>query len=421
MSETGAAPRPAVTELRLSAFRGLCGTRLPLGPLTLLSGPSGSGKSTVLEAHTALARLAAGDTVHEVFDSAPGGSAACVPLTARPDGTGRRGFRLGCTVTGPAGQVHLDIAVQAEPQLRVVGERLVCGDRTLLTTALRDPGRRTVQAAWHTAGSNPVTRAPLPDDRLATALLPLRVAGTTEGQRQVLAAAEQTVLALRSVFRCDPRPERMRAAVAPGDALLRGCCDNLAAVLRRHRTGSAAAHAALLAAASAGWAGPDVRDLRAEGCEGAEGGLVRAVADRGRAGRTPLEWLADGELRYTALVLALLGGPDLLDSGPVGRVPDAGLPVLVLADGLDRGLDKRQTQALLALAGRVCAQGDLRLLGTLFDVSAARTVPGACVLRLGGARAARPDGSAAAPDGPACAEEYPAAEEAAARSGTPGG
>ncbi|WP_461029346.1 ATP-binding protein, partial [Streptomyces sparsus] len=100
MNETGAAPRPAVTELRISAFRALCGARLPLAPFTLLTGPSGSGKSTVLEAYTALARLAAGDTVHEVFEALPGGPAACVPLASRPDDTGRRGFRLGCTVTG---------------------------------------------------------------------------------------------------------------------------------------------------------------------------------------------------------------------------------------------------------------------------------------------------------------------------------
>src|SRR5207244_466966 len=110
------------------------------------------------------------------------------------------------------GLVHLDLAVQAEPELRIVGERLTGGGETLLTTALTDPARRAVQAAWHTAGATPVTRAPLPDDRLATSLLPLRVAGKTAGQRLVLAAAEQVVVALRSVFACDPRPEVMRAA-----------------------------------------------------------------------------------------------------------------------------------------------------------------------------------------------------------------
>ncbi|GAA3040540.1 hypothetical protein GCM10020000_18860 [Streptomyces olivoverticillatus] len=141
--------------------------------------------------------------------------------------------------------------MQAEPELRVVGERLTGSGQTLLSTALRDPGLRRVEAAWHTAGSVPVTRAPLPDDRLGTALLPLRVAGKTPGQRMVLDAAEQVVVALRSVFPCDPRPELMRAPAAARDGLLRGACDNVAAVLGRTRNECATRHAALVSAAEA--------------------------------------------------------------------------------------------------------------------------------------------------------------------------
>ncbi|KOG88622.1 biotin transporter BioY, partial [Streptomyces varsoviensis] len=76
---------------------------------------------------------------------------------------------------------RLDLAVQAEPELRLVGERLTGAGCTLLSSALRDPERRSVQAAWHTAGAVPVTRAPLPDDLLGTALLPPHVAGKTAG------------------------------------------------------------------------------------------------------------------------------------------------------------------------------------------------------------------------------------------------
>ncbi|MYT28147.1 MULTISPECIES: hypothetical protein [unclassified Streptomyces] len=208
--------RPAVIELRLSAFKTHRGVILPLGPLTLLSGGSGSGKSSVLQAYEILARLGSGDPLQRAVGVVAGGASACVPAGARPDEQGRRGFRIGCTVDGPVGPVDLDLAVQAEPELRIVGERLTgCGE-TLLTTALTDPTRSAVQAAWHTAGATPVTRAPLPDDRLATSLLPLRVAGKTEGQRLVLAAAEQVVVALRSAFVCDPRPEVMRGQAAEG-------------------------------------------------------------------------------------------------------------------------------------------------------------------------------------------------------------
>ncbi|UZJ33786.1 hypothetical protein [Streptomyces endophytica] len=206
--------RPAVTELRLSAFKTHRGINLPLGPLTLLSGESGSGKSSALQAYEILARLGSGESLARAVRDVAGSASACVPAGSRPDEQGRRGFRIGCTVDGPAGPVDLDLAVQAEPELRIVGERLTGGGETLLTTALTDPARPAVQAAWHTAGAVPVTRAPLPDDLLGTSLLPLRVAGKTEGQRLVLAAAEQVVVALRSAFVCDPRPEVMRGTRA---------------------------------------------------------------------------------------------------------------------------------------------------------------------------------------------------------------
>lgn len=150
--------RPFVGELRLGAFASHRRTVIPLGPLTLLAGGSGSGKTTALRGYEALAQLAAGDPLEDVFPD----PAAWVPERAGADAQGRRGFRLGCTVEGPAGPVSLDLAVQAEPVLRIVGERLTDDRETLLTTALLDPRRPFVQAAWHTAGAVPVTRAPSP-------------------------------------------------------------------------------------------------------------------------------------------------------------------------------------------------------------------------------------------------------------------
>ncbi len=353
--------RPAVTELRLSAFKSHRNAVFPLGPLTLFRGASGSGKSSALQAYEALARLAGGDSLDEALTPVAGGAPACVPHRAKPDAQGRRGFRIGCTVDGPAGTVRLDVAVQAEPELRVVGERLTGSGRTLLSTALRDPGLRTVEAAWHTAGTVPVTRAPLPDDRLGTALLPLRVAGKTAGQRLVLDAAEQVVVALRSVFACDPRPELMRTPVAARDGLLRGACDNVAAVLGRTRNECVTRHAALVAAVGAGCRGP-VEGLSVEGLTG---GFVRGVLARDTGAATPLERLGDGELRYLALSLVLLTGPGVLDMDPVAEVLPARQALTVLADGFDRCLDPRQARALLGLAARMCERGHVRLVGTV--------------------------------------------------------
>jgi energy-coupling factor transporter ATP-binding protein EcfA2 len=101
--------RHTVTELRLSAFSSHRGAAFPLGPLTLFTGASGSGKTTALRAYEALARLGAGASLREVFAD----PVACVPEGAPADGQGRRGFRFGCTVDGPAGPVRLDLAVQA--------------------------------------------------------------------------------------------------------------------------------------------------------------------------------------------------------------------------------------------------------------------------------------------------------------------
>ncbi|MBV1936581.1 ATP-binding protein [Streptomyces sp. BV286] len=369
--------RPSVTELRLAAFAAHRRAGFPLGPLSLFSGPSGSGKSSALRAYEALARLGGGAELDEVFPD----PVACVPERARPDSQRRRGFRIGCTADGPEGPVRLDVAVQAEPELRIVGERLTAGGLTLLETALRDPGRRTVQAAWHTAGSSPVTRAPLPDDRLGTALLPLRVAGKTDGQRQVLAAAEQMVVALRSVYACDPLPRSMRSAVPLGAGrLLRGC-GNLAEVLWRTRAECGRRHGLLVDAVRAGCAGP-VRDLLAETATGGVDGTVRALLDRGDGLRTPLGRLGDGELRYLALALVLLTGPGVLEVDPAGEVPATLQTLTVLADGFDRDLDVRQRVGLVRLAARMCERGHIRLVGAVSDASWAAGVGGVTVVDL---------------------------------------
>ncbi|MEU4271920.1 ATP-binding protein [Streptomyces sp. NPDC026092] len=395
--------RPAVTELRLSAFAAHRAAVHPLGPVTLFSGASGSGKSSALRAYEALARLGAGEEVAAAFPDA----AAHVPERARPDAQGRRGFRIGCTVDGPAGPVRLDLAVQAEPTLRIVGERLTCRGRTLLTTALRDPGRSTVQAEWHTAGTTPVTRAPFPDDLLGTALLPLRVAGKTKGQLEVLAAAEQVVVALRSVFPCDPEPTRMRGSVPMGEGrLLRGC-DNLAEVLHRTASECPRRHARLATVAGAGCAGV-VTGLRVEELpdatvrallERAPGGAVRpgpagasgwaggavVPAPRRAPFATPLGRLGDGELRYLALALVLLTGPGVLAMDQLGEVPAAMRTLTVLADGLDRSLDVTQLRALFGLSADIATGGHIRLVGSVGEPAAryARETPGVSVVDLG--------------------------------------
>ncbi|MEU8772434.1 ATP-binding protein [Streptomyces sp. NPDC048606] len=372
--------RPAVTELRLAAFGPHRAARFALGPVTLFTGSSGSGKSQALEAYGALAALGCGRTLDEVFPD----PSARVPERARPDADGRRGFRIGCTVDGPVGPVSLDLAVQAEPTLRIAGERLTQDGRTLFSTAQRDPRRRSVEAAWLTGGAVGVTRAPLPDDRLGTALLPLRVAGATADQRHVLAAVEQVVVALRSVFPCAPNPARMRTPVPTGEGRLRGDCANLADVLRRTRDECATRHALLVTAARTACAGP-VADLVARGPGGPGGGLVTARLDRGPdRPATALGRLGAGELRFLALALVLLTGPGVLAVDPAAELLSARQALTVLADGLDRDLDRSQRAELLRLALLSCARGHVRLVATTGAEGAATAqgLPGVSVVDL---------------------------------------
>ena len=387
--------RPIVTELRLSAFKSHRGATFVLDPITLLAGASGTGKSSVLEGLAVLGRLASGVELSEVFTAhrarsvVRGGAEACVPQGARPDAQGRRGFRIGCTASGPLGPVRMDVAVQVEPTLRIVGERLTGAGQTLLTTALRDPARPTVQAAWHTAGAVAVTRAPLPDDQLATALLPLRVSGRTEGQRLVLAAAEQLVVALRGVFPIAPRPERMRGPVRLGDGRLRSACDNLSAVLARTEGECSIRHGMLVKAVGEVCSGP-VQGLTTlpvtvppPSGRGAAVDAVIAAVNRGGLGMLPVDRLGDGELRFLALALVLLTGPGVLDVDTSTELLPAGQVLTVVADGLDLGLDRRQTREVLRLAGLAAARGHIRLLATVQDLGCADGLDGVTITVAG--------------------------------------
>ncbi|HJX88011.1 MAG TPA: hypothetical protein VJ277_10665, partial [Gemmatimonadales bacterium] len=93
----------------------------------------------------------------------------------------------------------------------------------------------------------------------------------------------------------------------------------------------------------------------------------------------------DGELRYLAYALVLLTGPHVLVVDPAAEVPSAMQSLTVLADGLDRSLDTRQTRELLALAASICADGHIRLLGTVTEAgaAAARETAGVTVTDLG--------------------------------------
>jgi hypothetical protein len=93
-------------------------------------------------------------------------------------------------------------------------------------------------------------------------------------------------------------------------------------------------------------------------------------------------------LRYVALALVLLTGPGVLSMDPVQEVLPARQALTVLADGLDRGLDGRQTAELTALAVRMGERGHVRLLAAVSDAGCAGKEaarhPGVSLVDLGG-------------------------------------
>ncbi|MFE1790308.1 hypothetical protein ACFW7J_18265, partial [Streptomyces sp. NPDC059525] len=118
---------------------------------------------------------------------------------------------------------------------------------------------------------------------------------------------------------------------------------------------------------------------------GSAGGLVAAVLERG-AGRPGTEFgrLADGELRFLALALVLLTGPGVLAVDPAAELLSARQALTVLADGLDRGLDRRQYAELLRLALLSGERGHIRLVAAVGEDAAgtARELPGVSVVDL---------------------------------------
>jgi hypothetical protein len=163
--------------------------------------------------------------------------------------------------------------------------------------------------------------------------------------------------------------------------MLRKACDNLSAVLHRTEGECRTRHAALVRAMRAVCSGP-VEGLTTVPA-GPDGAGVLAVVDRGPLGLVPVDRLGDGELRFLALGLVLLTGPDVLEVDTSGELLPAFQALTVLADGLDLGLDRAQTRELLDLAGQAAERGHIRLLGTAHDPAVAEGVGGVSVVEFG--------------------------------------
>ncbi|WP_395296185.1 AAA family ATPase [Kitasatospora hibisci] len=372
--------RPTVEELRLTSFKSYRHAALPLAPLTVLHGPSGVGKSNALDALAVLSRLALGEQIADSLDGLPGragplatpvrgGLAGCVPH-------GRNAIILGCTVRSLDGPVRLEVVVRTDGPVRIAREQLTLDGRILVETGEQDPRNHRVNVSWHNDTRQGDIRAPFPNGVLVTAQIPLRVAGSSPGERKVLAAAEHVLTALREVFPVHPVPALMRGWARPDpQARLIGTAANISAVIARLSNECARRYGQLLRVVQSAAPHPLLGlDLARRGSGAAE--RVRTVFDEGVLGRTGADQASDGMLRLLAFAAVLLTGAAVLDLDPAAEVPWAHRQLTVLAEDLGAGLGTEQTAALVRLAREMTARNQLRVLAALQEPAAAREALG---------------------------------------------
>lgn len=369
-------PRPTVEELRLTSFKSYRRAALPLAPLTVLHGPAGVGKANALDALAVLSRLALGEEIADSLDGIPGASgqlatpvrgglAGCVPH-------GRDAIILGCTVRSPAGRIRLDVVIRTDGPVRIARESLSLDGRTLVETGEQDLRGRRVNVCWHNDTRQGDIRAPFPSGTMITAQLPLRVAGSSPGERTVLAATEHALTALREVFPVHPVPALMRDWARPDpQARLTSNAANISAVIARLAGECPRRYGQLLRVVQSAAPHPLLGlDLAHRGT-GADRGVL-AVFDEGLLGRTGADQASDGMLRHLAFAAVLLTGAGVLDLDVAAEVPWAHRQLTVLAGDLGAGLSTEQTASLLRLAREMSGRNQLRVLAALQEPAAAR-------------------------------------------------
>ncbi|MGV9264479.1 AAA family ATPase [Kitasatospora sp. NPDC003701] len=372
--------RPTVEEIRLTSFKSYRRAVLPLAPLTVLYGPAGVGKSNALDALAVLSRLALGEEITDSLDGRPGlggplatpvrgGLAGCVPH-------GRDAVILGCTVRSDEGPIRLELVIRTDGPVRIAREQLTLDGRTLVETGEQDLHRNRVNVGWHNDTRQGDIRAPFPNTTLITAQIPLRVAGSSPGERTVLAATEQVLTALREVFPVHPVPGLMRGWARPDpQARLLSTAANISAVIARLSNECARRYGQLLRVVQSAAPHPLLGlDLAHRGAGADE--RVLAVFDEGVLGRTGADQASDGMLRHLAFAAVLLTGAGVLDLDVATEVPWAHRQLTVLAEDLGAGLGTEQTATLLRLAREMAGRNQLRVLATLQEPAAAREALG---------------------------------------------
>jgi energy-coupling factor transporter ATP-binding protein EcfA2 len=346
-------------ELRLPRFKSFHDAALPLGDLTLLIGRNGSGKSNALEALETLALLAQGEDIRDSIDGSRlggtgirGGVSGCAPY-------GETSFEIGCKVRFGEEVLHFDVAIQAEPDVQILSERLVReepgGPRELIATDPSPSNHADITARYDSGrpGKTPVEtfRA----SRLLITQVGARVPTSTKAMRAVHRSAEAVVAALRAVFVLDPVPTLMRGYVPVKDSLLRRDADNISAVVARLREDQSVWESLQDLVRSL----PEqpIEDITIE--TSTLDDVIIALREHFDTGNQPVSarLMSDGMLRFIAFAAALLEAP-LVE----GAATEA--QTMLVIEELENGLHPSQAARIVRLIKAESARRRIRALAT---------------------------------------------------------
>jgi len=355
------APSPCIEELRLTRFKSFRDAVLPLRDLTLLIGRNGSGKSNAIDGLQVLAKLAIGEDIRDAIEGSRregpevrGGARGCAPF-------GEAGFELGCRVRAGEQAFELDVTVQVEPDIQIVGERLWCcegsSERSLLATDPPEADRADIVAHYDNGKQGPNPGLLFRSSRLLTTQVATKVPSGSEALERVHQAAALVTEALEAVFVLDPVPSLMRQYVPARDTLLRRQADNLSAAV-----------GALLDQ-------PDTRQQLRELVRAlpeqpvdaisvqpsALGDVIIALEERQGRRCVPVSArvMSDGMLRFVAFATALLSAP-LVEDEANG---EAGYTMLVIEE-VENGLHPSQAARVVQLVKAQTPRRRVRTLAT---------------------------------------------------------
>lgn len=352
---------PYLEELRLSHFKSFEDALLPLRDLTLLIGRNGSGKSNAIDGLQVLSKLAQGDDLRDAIEGNRGEGSEVRGGVRGSAPFGERTFALGCRVRAGADCYGLDLAIQVDPDVQIVAERLWSeepdGERDLLTTDEPERDRTDIVARYHNGKRGPNPALPFRSTRLLTAQVASRVPSSPKATQRVHLAAARVLEALQAVFVLDPVPSLMRQYVPARDTVLRRRADNL----------SAAVGALLNDPETESRLRELVRELPEQAVDritvesSSLGDVIIALDERRGKSNVPVSArvMSDGMLRFLAFAAALLEAPLLEESGD----RESGHTMLVIEE-IENGLHPSQAARVVELIKAEARRRRIRTLAT---------------------------------------------------------